>query len=93
MICFDVTDKKSFETLSQWLDEIKGHLDEPDLVPFALVGNKIDLVNKRKISSGEAKEYGAKIGMEYFETSAKVGKNVESVFHYLASKILELNIK
>ncbi|MBD3213599.1 MAG: GTP-binding protein, partial [Candidatus Lokiarchaeota archaeon] len=48
--------------------------------PLLLIGNKIDLENKIKISSEEGKEYAKKHNMEFIQTSAKEGSNVEEAF-------------
>ncbi|MBD3195878.1 MAG: GTP-binding protein, partial [Candidatus Lokiarchaeota archaeon] len=53
-----------------------------------LIGNKIDLENKIKISSEEGKEYAKKHNMEFIQTSAKEGSNVEEAFKELMRTII-----
>jgi GTPase SAR1 family protein len=45
-----------------------------------LVGNKIDLKNKREISEEEARTFAEERNMVYFESSAKEDINIENVF-------------
>ena len=48
ILCFDVTDKSSFESLTEyWLPKIQENSDENTEV--VLVGNKIDMINDRQV--------------------------------------------
>lgn len=51
-----------------------------------LLGNKLDIPD-RQVSEEEAREYGEKNNMIYYETSAKEGTNVEQAFMELTKKI------
>ncbi|MFW9998294.1 MAG: Rab family GTPase [Candidatus Odinarchaeota archaeon] len=90
IICFDVTDKASFDAIPEWLNEFRSHIDAVDNIAMTLVGNKTDLKNSRKITKEEAEAYSKTLGLKYHETSAKNGRNVDAVFTYLASEILRL---
>ena len=75
---FDVTDPLSFENVEYWLKKIKKHGDEN--VEILLLGNKIDLVNDRIITTEESEEFAKDNHINYFETSAKDSINVDKVF-------------
>ena len=45
-----------------------------------LVGNKIDLIEKRSVSKDEAEEIANKFNIPYFETSAKTSINIDKLF-------------
>ena len=78
IICYSVTDRKSFEETEIWLKQVKFNSD-PDCKVF-LIGNKIDLPN-RVVSSEEGIECKKEHGFEcYMETSAKTGVNVRELF-------------
>ena len=79
-LIFDITDKKSFERIDFWLQELKEHirLDELHVV---LVGNKIDNENKRVIKYEEANEYAEKNNVKYYEVSAKTTKGLNTLFN------------
>ena len=47
-LVYDVTKRDSFENISRWLYEVKNH--SHDKVEIVLVGNKIDLKEKRQVS-------------------------------------------
>lgn len=53
ILCFDVTDKSSFESLTEyWLPKIQENSDENTEV--VLVGNKIDMINDRQVQKEDA---------------------------------------
>jgi small GTP-binding protein len=78
IICYSVTDKKSFEETEIWLKQVKSNSD-PDCKVF-LIANKIDLPD-RVVSSEEGMNCKKEHGFEcYMETSAKTGVNVRELF-------------
>ena len=78
IICYSVTDKKSFEETEIWLKRVKSNSD-PDCKVF-LIANKIDLPD-RVVSSEEGMNCKKEHGFEcYMETSAKTGVNVRELF-------------
>ena len=78
IICYSVTDAKSFQEIDIWLKQLKMNAD-PDCKVF-LIANKIDLPN-RVISSEEGMKCKKEHGFEcYMETSAKTGVNVKELF-------------
>ena len=48
VLCFDVTNQKSFDNVRMWFEQIESHADAG--IAKILVGNKIDLTDERKIS-------------------------------------------
>jgi GTPase SAR1 family protein len=54
---------------------------------MVLVGNKVDLDEKRVVSTDEGKELADKLGISFYETSAKTGKNVDKVFEESLNEI------
>jgi len=87
IIVFDVTDYGSFLNVSKWFQEIGRYCRED--VKKVLIGNKIDLVNDRKVSYEEAKKLSDEYGLLYLETSAKNSQNISFTFEYLATSIME----
>ena len=72
LLVFDVSDRKSFERIEYWLNEIKEN-NKIDSMYAVIVANKIDLVGERVISRDEAEKYAEKNNISYFEVSAKTG--------------------
>ena len=54
-----------------------------------LLGNKVDLEEKREVQKAELQEYGLKKNIETLETSAKTNINIDLAFKKLLDKILE----
>ncbi|KKL65273.1 hypothetical protein LCGC14_2156620 [marine sediment metagenome] len=90
ILIFDLTNRKSFESVYNWYKDIKKNLDihKTKLIGFIL-GNKEDLIGERKVSSEEAKKIAQQFTLEYIETSALTGKNVEESFYKLAETLVK----
>ncbi|MFX1566469.1 MAG: Rab family GTPase [Promethearchaeota archaeon] len=86
LLVFDITMRQSFVNVDKWYDQIRKFSGND--VPIILVGNKIDLVDSRLVSTDEVQVYAAQKGMPYFETSAKTDYAVNDVFLKLAEVIL-----
>ena len=85
-VIFDVTKRKTFEKLTEWIESFKGARGDQ---PLFLIGNKIDLKYNIKVKPKEAKEFAKKHKMELVLTSAKTGDNVENGFYELIKNIVE----
>ena len=48
-----------------------------------LVGNKVDLEDKREVTKGEAEDFAANHELTYFETSAKENINLKEGFEHI----------
>ncbi|KAL3313060.1 Ras- protein Rab-27A [Cichlidogyrus casuarinus] len=102
ILVFDLTNEESFINLRKWLSLMREHAycDEPN---FVLVGNKADMVENRKITAADASRLAEEFGcvhnlivplkklfrINYFETSAKTGENVDIIIESLVLNILE----
>lgn len=80
IICFDLTDIFSFESVDVWYQEIiKSNILNPIII---LVGNKSDLTNSRVVSKELGLKKATKLKLQgYFETSAKTSEGLEELFH------------
>ncbi|MFX1343803.1 MAG: Rab family GTPase [Promethearchaeota archaeon] len=86
LVIFDLTDRKSFDKLSEWIESFKNARGEQ---PLLLIGNKSDLKNRIKIKDDEAEQFANNNNMELNITSAKTGQNVETAFIKLTKRILD----
>ncbi|MFW9939639.1 MAG: Rab family GTPase [Candidatus Thorarchaeota archaeon] len=86
LVIFDLTDRKSFDKLSEWIESFKNARGEQ---PLLLIGNKSDLKNQIKIKDDEAEQFANNNNMELNITSAKTGQNVETAFIKLTKRILD----
>jgi Ras-related protein Rab-6A len=87
IIVFDLTNKKSFDYIQNWIEEIKNYGDENAIV--MIIGNKSDLTAEREISQSDIKN---KLNGEYFyfEVSAKNGNNISMAFDKMKKLISEI---
>ena len=85
ILMYDITEMKSFQNLSVWMNAVE-QLSKG--TPLILIGNKIDLKDKRQVSSEQGKEYADKYNIEFFESSGKSGENVEKSFIFLGEEIM-----
>ena len=84
VVVYGLDDKKSFENVKQWVEEIDRYAGEG--VVKLLVGNKCD-VEARQVTREEAEKFAEELKMRYMETSAKTGENVEETFMLTAREI------
>ena len=82
---YDITDKKTFEGVKDWIKEAESH----GIYKQILVGNKCDLERKREVSTDMLNKLGNKKKIKTFETSAKTGINVSKSFESLAELLVE----
>jgi small GTP-binding protein len=91
IIVYAIDNQESFDNLESWLDEIKSQT-HPYLKIF-LIGNKVDLEDKRVIDRAIAEELAKEHKIDLFlETSAKTGYNAQKIF-VKAAQILVENYK
>ncbi|KAI9030669.1 GTP-binding protein ypt1 [Phycomyces nitens] len=87
IVVYDVTDQDSFNNVKQWIQEINRYAAED--VNKLIIGNKNDLVDKKVVSTEQAKEYADSLGISLLETSAKDSVNVDQAFMTMAKEIKE----
>lgn len=64
---------------SHWLNEVKD-LKRDDAI-FCLVGNKLDLQEKRQVSTSEGEAVASEKNFIFQEVSAKSGVNINNLFY------------
>jgi small GTP-binding protein len=87
ILIFDITNKKSFENINNWLNEIKENFENPCIILF---GNKVDVEkDKWQITKEEIEEFSKKMNLTYFETSAKTNVGINEGFSYIINYIYD----
>ena len=98
LMIFDITRPASFENLPVWIEELWSNSGRGK-VPVVLLGNKADLKDKfpehiqeKQINQylSEINEYIGQEGffVEYLETSALTGKNIEDAFQTIGKQVI-----
>jgi len=85
LLVYDITRRDTFNHLTTWLEDAKQHSNSNMVI--MLIGNKSDLEADRVVSVDEGKGLAEEYGVQFFETSALTGSNVESMFTALATTI------
>ena len=89
IIVFDLTNTESFQHVINWLNEIYENFNKK--VSIVLFGNKSD-INKSewKITEEEAIQFAKEKNLPYFETSAKLNKNIKEGFEKVVNDAYDL---
>ncbi|MFW9792745.1 MAG: Rab family GTPase [Candidatus Thorarchaeota archaeon] len=85
LLVFDVTRRRTFIVLEEWLDELHKAINKE--IPLVLVANKTDLPD-RVVEPSEGREFAEKHGMPYIESSAKTGEGIVDIFQELAEVLV-----
>lgn len=89
VIVFDITNYRSFQSATYWLNEIAHNSSTNIRSPILLIGNKSDLASKRKVPRLEAETFATENRLIYVETSAVNTDNVDHGMHILIKAITE----
>ena len=87
LVVYDITQESTFLKAEQFVKELREKSDKD--VYIILVGNKIDLEEKRKVSKEEGKKLADKLKIGFFEVSAKNGTGIEDLFKNLIDHVYE----
>jgi len=85
LFVYDITSRRSFQSVKDWIKDSEMHDSGFEKI---LVGNKIDLEEKREVQTDELKEYGTKKKIDIIETSAKERINIDEAFQKIVDLIL-----
>ena len=89
IICFDMTDERSFEAVQYWDSQMQDHtnFNEGGFV-MALAGNKCDCpADMQRIPTATSLQMAEKYNMIFKEVSAKTGQGLAELFNELAAKV------
>ena len=90
IIVYDITCKDSFENVKKWLQQIDNYTNGE--VFKILVGNKVDLENKRKVDKIRVQQFCQENNIYHIETSAKDSNNIKKMFLYLSENLMKNTI-
>ena len=89
LIVYDITKRSTFENVKNWYNDLIYKAEKGCII--ALIGNKLDLVEKngkkREVSKEEAQSYAEDNHMLFYETSAYNGNNINEIFEELMQTI------
>ncbi len=85
ILVFDLTDQNSFNDLTKWLKDVNNYADKD--IKILVAGNKLDLIEERKVSETQAINFCREKGFKYIEVSAKEGTNILKIFEELSFEL------
>ena len=88
VIVFDLTKKSSFDNVVNWLKQVNENLNSN--VSLVLFGNKCDInEDKWEVKKDDVLKFARSKNLTYFETSAKINKNIKEGFENVANAAYE----
>ena len=88
LLIYDIGNRKSFQRIDFWLKELKDNNRLEELF-ICLVGNKIDMEDKREITREEGEKYAKDNNIIFFEVSAKTGDGINLLFDKVINGSME----
>ena len=88
LVVYDVTERKSFQNVTTWVECIDKFAKSNVL--RILVGNKTDLEDKRVITTEEGKKLAEENGLKYYEISALKITGLHEMFEDIAKEYVEI---
>ena len=79
LLVYDISVKDTFTHLPDWIKDLT-NVNLNDVI-FALVGNKIDLADKRAVSTEEGEQFAQEQKCIFQEVSAKTGDGFSDLFY------------
>jgi len=92
IIVFDLTKFESFDNIKKWYFDLKNNLSNFDELEIVLCGNKSDLKEEIQISKDKALSLATELNIDYLETSARIGTNIETIFVNMINNIISKGI-
>jgi small GTP-binding protein len=87
LIVYDVTNRKTFECVKNWVTVCRNNSREN--CNICLIGNKADLEEDRVVSYEEGKQLAEENNLFFNETSAKNGQNIDTIFGQIVKQIID----
>ena len=87
LMVYDITDRKSFIDVNQWIASIKEHSGLT--TPIIILANKSDMEKTRQVTKTEGELLAKKYNLPFFEVSAKKNTNISEAIEILVNNMLE----
>lgn len=86
ILVYDVTSRQTFEEVKDFYENVVQTKDTTKF-PLVLVGNKCDLIDRKKVDTEEGKKLANKWGCPFIEVSAKDKINDTACFYEIARQL------
>ncbi|XP_065885938.1 ras-related protein Rab-13-like [Dysidea avara] len=92
IICYDITNAGSFQSIRKWMDDIENNCSSYDMPVILLVGNKRDKDHEREVERFDAETAALGLDIKYKEVSALTGEGVEDAFATIVEDIIKKDV-
>ena len=82
---YNITNKESFVNIRNWIRNVE---ESKENIKKIIVGNNMDLENKREVSKERLKNFCDNNNIRGFEVSTKLGINISECFEFLVKLII-----
>ncbi len=86
-LIFDLSNPNSLESISNWYLDIQNQLNDRPVLTGFVIGNKKDLAHDPAGIGEKGSDVARYLNLEYIETSALTGENVERAFYTIAETL------
>ena len=83
---YDITNRKSFDSLSEWVRQVDDSSDEA--IPI-VIGNKVDKEKYRQVTRMEGEKFAQENNAAFYEVSANTGYNIKNAIDLLLSVVFK----
>ena len=91
-LCYDITSKKTFDTLKEYWYEQQTKLNVDGDPIYAVVACKNDLYDNQQVKDEEGKAFAASINGIFQSTSAKSNTGIDTLFDNIGHKFFNPNL-
>lgn len=91
LLAFDLTNRHSFESLEEWLDQINEYTTTDPVV--IMIGAKSDVHSGHNVNRQEIEEFANEKGFPYYLVSAKTNENVMECFVHVVTELIDRRTK
>lgn len=81
ILMYDITNSESFDNIINWTRDIRKNASE-NLIIY-LIGNKVDLIDDRKINIEKGRKIASDERMKFIEVSCKWNLNISDIVYCL----------
>ena len=81
--------EETFDKLTFWLNQFRRFNTRDNSIIY-LIGNKVDDEKDRIINYKDIKKFAVEHNLKYYETSAKIGTNINKVFYDLIIDLMKI---
>lgn len=82
-----LNNRESFSNLRVWLNSLKESVGSDSNIQLIIIANKFDLEEEKEVEEAEINQKAEELGIEYFLTSAKTGKDIDEAFDTIFKKV------